>query len=93
MARIKFFVISCSSDVPTDARSLYVWGEGQAAPWLPDTIREAGRRIRRCKMKTGCTECDAEIHEVEINRTKATLFNRLESSEKNWKSAEPYRDK
>jgi hypothetical protein len=64
-------VISCSADNPDmDSRNLYVWGECDAVRWFPDTNREAIRRIALCKSKTQCVHCDAEIHRIEIKRTK-----------------------
>ena len=74
LGKVKFFVVSCSSDSRLDARSLYVWGEMGRARWLPETEREAGRRIRECRRLMKCAECDAQIHEVRVNRTKSTLL-------------------
>jgi hypothetical protein len=74
MACLRFYVISCSSDsVRLDARSLYVWGEMGAAKWLPDSEREAKRRISQCKIHTRCKDCDAEIHRVAIQRRSPTI--------------------
>ena len=72
MARIKCFAISCSSDADLDARRLYVWGELKHAHWLPETKMEAKRRIKQCKKENKCSLCDAEIHEIEIQRNKDT---------------------
>lgn len=70
MARLIFYVISCSADEEMDIRNLYVWGEGESAKWLPDTKREARRRIAKCYEKNKCDECDAQVHPAEVNRTK-----------------------
>lgn len=72
MAKIKCYVISCSSDADLDARKLYVWGGIKHAQWLPETIGEAKKRIVQCKKDNRCYFCDAEIHEIIINRTKET---------------------
>lgn len=70
--KIKSYAISCSSDVQMDARSLYVWGELGAAHCLPESAKEARRRVLECRKKMKCAECDAEIHVVEIERSRAT---------------------
>jgi len=74
MASLKFFVISCSADCQKlDSRNLYVWGEMGAARWLPDSVREAKRRIEQCKIKTGCKQCDAEVHYASVQRKEPSL--------------------
>ena len=74
MANLKFYVISCSSDCQKlDSRNLYVWGEMGSARWLPDSVREANRRIAQCKIKTGCKRCDAEVHYTSVQRKKPVL--------------------
>jgi len=74
MAWLKFYVISCSSgNEKIDARSLYVWGEMNAVRWLPDSPREAKRRIQQCKIKTGCKACDAKIHHISVQRENPNL--------------------
>lgn len=71
MPKIKFFVISCSSDaLDIDARRLYVWGELDFIRWLPQTEAEAKKRIAECQKKKRCEVCDAEIHNCTITRTK-----------------------
>ena len=72
MAKIKCYVISCSSDVNLDTRKLYISGGTGHAHWLPETVGEAKKRILQCKKINPCNFCDAEIHEVIINRTKET---------------------
>jgi len=73
MSKIKTYVISCSSDVELDARGLYVWGGIKKARFLPESIKDAKRRVLKCRIETGCQSCDAEIHEVILERTKKTL--------------------
>ena len=72
MSILKCFAISCSSDIVLGAKSLYVWGSIRSARWLPESIAEARKRIRHCKNETGCSCCDAEIHEITIKRSLMT---------------------
>ena len=72
MAKIKAYVISCSSDGEMDSRKLFVWGEMGAARWLPETESEANKRILICQKETKCKICDAEVHEIELKRTTET---------------------
>lgn len=76
MAAIHTIVISCSADSSElDIRNLYTWGELDSARWLPDTKREAGRRIVLCRKRNQCATCDAEIHLIKIERTKEITSN------------------
>lgn len=34
---------------------------------------EAKRRVKKCQVENKCQTCDAEIHEVILERTKKTL--------------------
>lgn len=73
LAHVKYFIISCSADADAlDARNLYAWGEWQNCHSLPDTRREAMRRIGMCKKKHQCQVCDAQIHEQVLERTQPT---------------------
>lgn len=85
ITKIKSYVISCSSDADLDVRRLYVWGEMGLAKWLPDTIKEANRRIRLCQKENGCDHCDAQVHEVVINRTRPTKKQSLTASKSAYK--------
>jgi len=38
------------------------------ARWLPETMAEAKKRVMQCKKENNCDFCDAEIHEIIINR-------------------------
>lgn len=71
MAKIKAYVISCSSDGDVDVRRLFVWGDGDARS-LPMRRAEAERRIIICRKNMQCHVCDAEIHEICIKRTLST---------------------
>jgi len=82
MPKIKFFIISCSSDQILDTRKLYVWGETETSKWMPETSREAERRIELCHKKMQCQICDAEIHRAEIVRMKETCLRMQESIKK-----------
>jgi len=77
MAKINAIIISCSSDAELDARRLFLWGAGKYAKWLPDSIHEAKKRIIQCRIEHKCACCDAEIHKVEIERTKLTNKQQL----------------
>jgi len=73
IGNIKSYVISCSADTNANIQSLYVWGEMEPVTWLPDTIKEAKKRIKWCKDKRfKCDCCDAEVHEIIIKRIKKT---------------------
>ena len=72
MAKIKFYVISCSAMGDIDVRKLYVWGEWHHKTWLPLTEHEARKRIKLCRKKHSCETCDAEVHKVVIERKKKT---------------------
>jgi len=72
MAKIKFYVISCSAMGDMDVRKLYVWGEWHHNTWLPKTEHEARKRIKLCRKKYCCEACDAEVHKVVVERTKKT---------------------
>lgn len=74
MPTIKVFAVSCSADVECDVRKLNIWGEWRAARWLPDTIKEARKRIEACQKEIKCAECDAEIQCVRIKRNKRTIW-------------------
>ena len=73
MPIIKIYVISCSCDVELDVRKLYVWGGLKSARFLPDNRAEAKRRVKKCQVENKCQICDAEIHEIRLERTKKTL--------------------
>ncbi len=74
MAKIKFYVITCSSDTECNERELYIHaGEPGNAHWLPQTARELKARLFACRSKHGCQNCDAEVHELCAERTKITL--------------------
>jgi hypothetical protein len=73
MSLIKTYAISCSSDVELDVRKLYVWGGLKSARFLPDSLAEAKRRVKKCQAENKCQNCDAEIHEIKLERTKKTL--------------------
>ena len=73
MSKIKCFAVSCSSDVELDVRKLYIWGGLKSAYFLPDNKSEAKRRVKKCQVENKCQTCDAEIHEIRIERTKRTL--------------------
>lgn len=77
MAQIKCFAISCSSDAEVDARKLYVWGAIKFARWLPESVGEAKKRIKRCQQEHKCVPCDAEIHKIVIERTEKTKKHQL----------------
>jgi len=72
MAKISAIIISCSSDADLDSRRLFLWGAGKYAKWLPDSMSEAKKRVIQCKRECGCDYCDAEIHKIELDRTKLT---------------------
>lgn len=72
MAKIKCYAISCSSDAEIDTRKLYVWGGMKYAQWLPEGVGEAKKRISQCRKENKCEICDAEIHEIIIERTQKT---------------------
>jgi len=86
MAKLKAYVISCSGDaIDLDARNLFVWGSFGRATWLPGTKAEMKKRLEMCRRENQCANCDAEIHEVVIERTKLILRQieiRGESAEK-----------
>ena len=77
MAKIKRFVISCSSDAEMNAQSLYVWGGMKNAIWLPETEREARKRIIQCRKINKCIDCDWQIHKIIIERTEKTIKQHL----------------
>jgi len=77
MAKIKCFVISCSSDAELDARKLYVWGGYKHIRWLPETAGEAKKQIIECKKEYKCEICDAQIHPLELERTRLTNKQKL----------------
>lgn len=73
MSQVKYFIITCSEDSDRmDVRSLCVWGEWGGGHALADTRREAMHRVAMCKKKHQCRDCDAEIHEGLVERTKVT---------------------
>jgi len=82
MAKIRCYVISCSSDSDMDARNLYVWGEQGAAHWLPDSAKEVKRRIDACRRQHDCQPCDAEVHEIVVERTLSTKSQTISDSTK-----------
>lgn len=82
MSAIKFYVISCSSDKELNVSDLYVWGEMGHARWLPQSIKEARKRIDSCHCREECLFCDAEIHEIEIPCRKKTTYKQSLSVEK-----------
>lgn len=86
MAKIIIYPISCSSEGELDARKLYVWGEWDKAKWLPLTKGEAQRRIELCRKENKCKTCDAQVHRVEIQRTKKTYKQMMTESVKNNKN-------
>ena len=74
MAKLHCVVVSCSADNnEIDIRNLYIWGELDSAHWLPDTKREAIRRVGKCRKKNQCKFCDAEIHKIQIERIKEII--------------------
>ena len=78
MPKIKCYAISCSADVEVDIRKLYVWGGGGiSAKWLPETKGEIKKRLNQCRRELKCDACDAEIHEIVIERTKKTKKQNL----------------
>ena len=82
MPKIICYPISCSSDEEVDIRRLFVWGELGSARWLPITKEEAKRRMLKCREREKCNHCDAQIHRVEISRTKMTNMQRLRKGSK-----------
>lgn len=81
---IRFFAISCSSDcADLNVSDLYVWGELKAARWMPQSIKEAKKRVLECRAATQCRYCDAEIHDVQISqRHRTTLKQMMGGAEK-----------
>lgn len=77
MPKVKCHAISCSSDVEMDTRKLYVWGEWKTVRWLPETVGEAKKRIKKCQEENQCDVCDFEIHEIIIERTEKTKKQKL----------------
>ena len=77
---IKFFVITCSSDCQDlNVSDLYVWGELSGARWMPQSIKEAKKRIMECQAKYGCHSCDAEVHDVEIKKRNRSTLRQMTS--------------
>jgi hypothetical protein len=68
MVIIKFFIISCSSDAMPEP--LFVWGEGGKGS-MPTTREETENRITACQEKTKCRNCDAQIHYINLTRSRA----------------------
>ncbi len=69
MPTIRFFIISCSSDVNCP-EPLFVWGEGDDHN-MPSTREEAERRIAICQESIGCVLCDAQVHQIRLVRSRA----------------------
>jgi hypothetical protein len=69
MPTIRFFIISCSSDGLPEP--LFIWGEG-ADHSMPTTREEAEVRVMRCRETIGCKICDAEIHRINLVRSRAS---------------------
>ena len=72
MAKIKAYVISCSSDGDVDVDQLFIWGEIGQYRSLSETRHDAKKRMLICRKQMKCNVCDAEIHEIEIERTART---------------------
>jgi hypothetical protein len=82
MPNVKGYVISCSSDGEVDARNLYLWGEMPHARWFAETSKEAKRRVEWCRKEYKCAECDAQVHAIEISRTRSTKLQILATTSK-----------
>lgn len=72
------YVVSCSSDcIDLNKPNLVVWSGILRHDELASDIKELKRGIAQCKKYTECQNCDAEIHEITIIRTKQTLKESL----------------
>jgi len=93
LTKNKAYCITCSADsIDLDARSLFVWGGYNRATWLPKTMAEMRKRLEMCRRENKCNNCDAEIHEIVIERTKLTL-RQMEHWGKSAKEKEEYKEK
>jgi hypothetical protein len=72
IGKIRLYAISCSSMVELNVTKLFVWGGSPYCCWLPQTEEEALKQINACRKKHKCIYCDAEIHIVEVDRTRKT---------------------
>lgn len=78
--KVRFYVISCSSDGMINQRYLYIHGElGTGA--LPSKLKEARERVFKCFGKNKCNQCDAEVHVCHITRDRKTLKQEVNSKE------------
>lgn len=82
MSTLKRYTISCSSDGEVNVQALYVWGQFGVKTWLPITKREAEKMILMCLGENKCSHCDAQVHLVEIKRTRETLLQFFNKPEK-----------
>ena len=82
MAKIKCYVISCSSDAELDARRLFVWGGYERVRWCAETKKEAEKQILACQKEYKCLNCDPEIHLLELERTAETNKQKLSNPKK-----------
>jgi len=82
MAKIKRYLISCSSDAELNVRRLYVWGGYNHIRWCAETMAEAQRHIASCQREYGCINCDPQVHTVDLTRTKETNKQKLTNPKK-----------
>jgi len=82
MAKIKCYMVSCSSDAEMDARKLYVWGGYERIRWCAETRRETQKQVLACQREYECVNCDAEIHMIELERTVETNKQKLANPKK-----------
>lgn len=71
------FCISCSSETEMNRKHLFVWGDDRGLAGLPTSLGETMRRLARCKIKIGCSQCDAEIHKFSLPRSVKTYKQSL----------------
>ncbi len=70
--KVRRYVISCSSDVPLNQSELYVFGDLKTGEYSKQ-VNGSKQIICQCRRKNQCLECDAEVHEILIERSKQTL--------------------
>lgn len=82
MSTLKRYAVSCSSDGEVNVQALYVWGQFGTKTCLPITKREAEKMILVCLGENKCGHCDAQVHLIEVKRTKETLLQFFNKPEK-----------
>ena len=77
MAKIKRYIISCSSEAELNVPRLFVWGGQKHARWCAESKHEAERHICECRKEFKCHFCDAEIHPFILERKTKTNKQKL----------------